>query len=95
MQELQYVESASEWLSDTRFVAAKFYPGDELIDSAGDVYSLAGADSGTLQHTGVTLSADAVLELVKQHASVCGHCCVSKMGASSRAEAIQLVQHIE
>ena len=91
VDELLFVGSLNLWESDAEFNPARFQPGDRLIDTSGGVYSLGGlkpiADN--------VLSHEQVLELVRQHASVCGQCCVSKMGAPSIRDAIQMVQHIE
>lgn len=90
--ELLYAGSIEDWQSNSEMGGASFQAGDLLIDSAGRVYNLVtGADYNDQQQR--TLAE--VIELVRQHASVCGHCCVSKLGAPSIRDALQLVDLIE
>ncbi len=93
--ELTYVDSLQQWSTDPDCAMKQFQVNDILIDSQGAVYTLVQVDSTGLQEKVDRLSLDQVLELVKQHASVCGQCCVSKMGAPSIAAAIQMVRYIE
>ncbi len=86
--ELEYVASAEQW--QAHYVSGKYLPDDKLIDSAGRCFSI-----GTSDADFVLLSLEELLELVRLHASVCGHCCVSKMGAPDVAAAVELVGGIE
>lgn len=94
-EELTYVDSLQQWSTDPDCAAKNFQVNDLLIDSEGAVYSLVQLESTPLPEKPDRLSLDQVLELVKLHASVCGQCCVSKMGAPSIAAAIQMVRYIE
>lgn len=94
-EELLFVGSERDWLLNPEIVSVQFQAGDLLIDSDGQVYSLAGKGPSALQGSSEQLSLEEVLDLVRQHASVCGHCCVSKMGAPSIGAALQLVEVIE
>jgi len=91
IDELLFVGSQQQWESEADFKPVRFQPGDQLIDAAGSVFSL--GENELVESDAVTL--DQVLDLVRQHASVCGQCCVSKMGAPSITDAIRMVEHIE
>lgn len=91
IDELVFVGSQQLWDTDTNLSSAGFQVGDRLIDAIGGVYEL---DMG-VSPTDESLTLEQVLELVQQHASVCGQCCVSKMDVPSIYEAIKLVEHIE
>ena len=93
--ELLFIGSQQDWLSNPEIGNVRFQGGDVLIDSEGVVYPLAGGRAAALQGSSHCLSLDEALDLVRQHASVCGHCCVSKMGAPSIRAALQLVAVIE
>lgn len=86
--ELDYVETEAQWKS--HYAGGKYLPDDQLIDSAGRCYLPGVPDSVVTQ-----LELDDVLELVRLHASVCGHCCVSKMGAPDVGSAVGMVGVID
>lgn len=94
-EELLFVGSPQDWLANPEIGNSRFQAGDTLIDSDGRVYPLKGDRATAVQSSSQQLSLQEVLELVRQHASVCGHCCVSKMGAPSIGAALQLVEVIE
>lgn len=91
--ELIYIESEDQWLAE--LAAGQLEAGDRLIDSAGVVFAPDKEDTSCLFASSDPMTLDGILQLVRKHASVCGHCCVSKMGAPSRVDAIQLVKEIE
>lgn len=93
--ELLFIGSLKDWLANPEIGNVRFQAGDTLIDSTGQAYPLLGIGSAAVQGASKQFSLQEVLELVRQHASVCGHCCVSKMGAPSIAAALQLVEVIE
>ena len=90
--ELSYVASASQW--QMHYQSGKYLPDDVLVDSSGLQLSLSSAGDATLPEPRQLALSD-VLEIVRAHASVCGHCCVSKMGAPDIASAVELVGGIE
>ena len=94
-EELLFISSQQDWLTNPEIGNVRFQAGDSLIDSAGLLYPLAGSRDSALQGGSQQLLLEEVLDLVREHASVCGHCCVSKMGAPSIAAALQLVEVIE
>jgi len=71
-------------------VASCWQPGDQLIDSGGKRYIQDNNDwvsDGTLDHT-------MVLQLVRQHASACGQCCVSKLYLPTIRQLVQMVDDL-
>ncbi|MEM7259565.1 MAG: DUF4144 family protein [Pseudomonadota bacterium] len=90
--ELHYVAGAVEWQALLR--QAQLQLGDTLIDSQGRRFTTNGGDLELLRYQ-EQLTLEQVLDLVRQHASVCGHCCVSKMGAPGIAQAVAMVGQID
>jgi hypothetical protein len=88
--ELMYVPSVARW--HALKTSSEVQSGDRLIDSRGALFTIV-ADEPTGPEVQLTL--DEVIILVRQHASLCGHCCVSKLGASGIAEAVAMVRGIE
>lgn len=68
--------------------------GDMLVDSGGMSFAL-NSDGVASEQPQQQMTLEEVLALVRRHASVCGHCCVSKMGAPGIAQAVALVDEIE
>ncbi len=94
--ELLFLPTEDAWLVHLNATPAR--SGDRLIDSRGICHVVEDAqatDAHIDAQFPVQLSLDEVLQLVRQHASVCGHCCVSKMGAPGIAQAVALVKEID
>ncbi len=91
--ELQFVGSAGQWTGSADFQHVRYADDDWLIDSSGQVF---GALDETLSGLAIVdrLSLEQVVQLVRHHASVCGECCVSKMGAPSIEASIRLVDEL-
>lgn len=66
-----------------------------LIDAHGCVFKWAAGTTGaTYRATEKQLPLPDVVELVRRHAALQGHCCVAKIGAGSITQAIALVEHL-
>ena len=68
----------------------------ELIDSDGRLYTEYANDPASieLRYADRCYLLSEVVQLVRQHAALQGHCCVAKIGASSIPQAIQIVEHL-
>ena len=90
--ELSYVASVSQWRELCK--SSKYLPDDFLVDSSGLQIALSSSvDSTSLESRQLELIE--VIEIVRAHASVCGHCCVSKMGAPDIASVVGMISVIE
>lgn len=66
-----------------------------LIDVRGSVFKWAVTTSGaSYRATGKQLPLPDIVDLVRRHAALQGHCCVAKIGAGSITQAIALVGHL-
>lgn len=83
--ELLHVSNKSAWDDDVDLCQFDYEKEDYLIDSQGKTYALTEKVDGCVEPTLLEeiLSHDEVLSLIKSHASLLGHCCVSKLNASS------------
>ena len=89
--ELEYVASQAEWENDPALSGFRYSESDQLIDSAGVIYSLEDGSDGTVlvKDTGDKITLDQMTILVREHASELGNCCVSKLGFYSISEAVR------
>lgn len=81
----------SEASGQQLLVADALQKDDALIDSDGSRFVVSTDGELRLENH---LSLAEVLTLARQHASVCGECCVSKMSAPDIASAVALIEHI-
>lgn len=94
--ELAFIGSQAEWETDAALHRFWFKATDVLIDSAGLCYSLSEQSSGlTIPKPKDVISLDAIIDLVRAHASQSGACCVSKFSAASIREAILAVEDLQ
>ncbi|QSA96554.1 hypothetical protein JWZ97_15220 [Methylococcus sp. EFPC2] len=95
--ELTFINSPEEINSHPDLHDIRFNPGDVLIDAAGKVHALRNAlgHIEIAQESEVALTLDFVVELVRKHASICGECCISKISATTIAEAIHLINDMQ
>ncbi len=102
--ELIYLGSEQDWRLQTQ---SHIDEGSHLLDISGVTYRLSLAhptESSILQQQDKHLNwriADKpfrlhqVLALVRQHASVSGHCCTAKLGAESMEQIFEIMKYIE
>ncbi len=70
--------------------------GEQLIDSAGKIFSLSCDDKALDLHpTGEVMVLNDFLGLVKAHAAQGGSCCVAKLHAPSIVDAMAIVVSLE
>jgi hypothetical protein len=98
--ELGFFSSQSAWDDVGLHVSghqASYQALDVLIDSSGEIYSIANKINGLVEPapSGRTATLHELIEMVRAHASVLGSCCVSKFYAASIPEAILMVNSIE
>ncbi len=91
--ELEFIATEAEWWS--HYAEKRYLPDDRLVDSSGNSFQLNNSGAENFLNSLPPLSLDEVLDMVRSHASVCGHCCVSKMGAPDIASAVALVGDID
>ena len=91
--ELTFISSESEWECDPDLHFFSYEDGDVLIDSAGAIYTLDQRIDNCIQpkSTGRYFDKDDVLEIVKEHFSFIGQCCVSKFAINTIAEGVAIV----
>ena len=91
--ELVYVSSEDEWIRDAASHLYNHSDGDCLIDSSGDIFSLARAQD--IIHdppaTGDRISLESFIRLVRIHASNSHRCCIEKINFRNIAEGISLI----
>ena len=88
--ELTHISCESEWLGDADLHLFAYDEGDRLIDSSGQAFSLAHREGSWVTPTilNEVFQAEAVIELVRKHASSVGECCAAKVSFNSIQEAI-------
>lgn len=90
--ELLFVANRAEWVALQQ--SSVLQTGDVVIDSSGLGFAI-DAKLRLPERVSKAFTHEQVIELVRQHAAVCGHCCVSKLGAQGIAEAVALVGNID
>lgn len=95
--ELTFVDSASEWESDVDLHCFSYEEGDRLVDSTGGMYTLNQSVANCVkpEATGLSFDKDEILEMIKEHFSSIGECCVSKFGIKTIAEGIRFVGTVD
>lgn len=93
--ELIYISSLTEWQNDEEMLLYIFSERDVLIDSVGKVYSLPMLQQNIDSDDFIAVaSVDNILELVKAHAAVTGHCCIEKINCQTVSDAVELVKDL-
>jgi len=94
--ELTYVASQVEWDADKYLNSFSYDLTDVLIDSSGMTFRLSSDTEGRAipAITDDRVSLEALTDLVRNHASQLGNCCVSKLYFYSITEAIAGVADI-
>lgn len=101
--ELGFVADQMQWNEDVDLHAFAYAPMDVLVDSTGQLFGLDGRQHGKVfpqvldeaVHLSNTVNLEQVTDWVRAHASELGHCCVSKLGFYSIAEAIRSVAEFD
>lgn len=96
-EELGYVADASAWEREVGPQGAYLNPDDVLVDSAGISFSASDAADGqkVLQRSQANINLDEILNWVRAHASMQGHCCVAKLYAASIAEVFGILKSLD
>jgi len=96
-EELGYVTDASGWETEVGAGGAYLGTADILIDSRGAAFSIVNQGEGinALMPTQSAVSMDELLTWVRAHASLQGHCCVSKLYASSVGEVFSILKSLD
>ena len=96
-EELGYVADASEWETEVGMGGAYLGAADILIDSRGAAFSVVSQGEGlkVLTPTQRAVGMDELLTWVRAHASLQGHCCVSKLYASSIGEVFSILKSLD
>ena len=94
--ELVYVGDQSEWDNDADLYYFEYDESDRLIDSSGDIYTLAKPINKHVkpEASGNSMSLVEILSLVKAHAAQTGSCCVAKLYAPTISEAFKIVESL-
>jgi hypothetical protein len=96
-EELGYVADASGWETEVGAGGAYLGAADILIDSRGASFSIVIQGDGFKVVTPAqeTIAMDELLTWVRTHAALQGHCCVSKLYASSMGEVFSILQSLD
>ena len=96
-EELGYVADASSWETEVGVGGAYLGGADILIDSRGAAFSVVNQGEGinVLTPSQRAIGMDELLTWVRVHASLQGHCCVSKLYASSIGEVFSILQSLD
>ena len=94
--ELIYVSDQAEWDNDADLLYFEYDESDYLIDSSGEIYSLAKRQNKYLEpkSRGKTMTLQDILGLIKAHAAQKGSCCVAKLYAPTIIEAFKIVKSL-
>jgi len=95
--ELTYVHTEKEWLSDAGSHLYHHRDDDQLIDSSGRIFSLNHVDDNTImpENTGKQILLEDFIRLVRIHASSSHRCCIEKINFRTIAEGISLVNSLK
>ena len=91
--ELTYIRNQLDWECDADLDVFDCDEGDLLIDSKGQVFALSNrnADSIVATPDDQTLSCAEVAELIRNHFSSVGECCISKFRPGSIEECLRIL----
>lgn len=91
--ELGFVSTQADWESELDLGHFLYGALGQMIDSEGSIYDLTRCIDGTAlpKPTGDSIELATLTDLVRTHVSQLGHCCVSKLGFYSIAEAVAAV----
>ncbi len=89
--ELIYVKDEQQFLSDTGIQNMLLQAEDRLIDSKGNVYNLSKNIKLEIIPSKTSISLNEAKELLQNHLSSLGTCCVAKFDAHSVEEAFRYV----
>ncbi|RTR31566.1 hypothetical protein EKG39_12650 [Shewanella atlantica] len=98
--ELVYLASEHDWLLER---LTHIEQTDRLLDASGVTYELALAPHSQFQPdkqlswqlSDEPLRLPQILDLVRQHASLSGHCCTAKLRAESMEQVFEIMKFLE
>ena len=96
-EELGLITDVSGWETEVGVGATHLSTADILIDARGASFSLLEQNDGSkaLVPTQSAVEIDQLLTWVRAHASLQGHCCVSKLYASSIDEVFAILKSLD
>ena len=87
--ELQLLENLAQWQQET----AHLYPQElQIIDSQGHSYQWQG-EAFYLATEQISLAT--IIDWVRAHASLNGHCCTAKLGANDIIQVFDMMRYLE
>ncbi len=91
--ELTFVSDGQQWRNDADLSCYEYQQDDCMVDSVGAVFTLPKNDGGAIipLKGENCLSLVEVINLVKEHFSSIGECCVSKIAPRSISEGITML----
>jgi len=91
--ELVYLTSEQEWQLEQQ---NHLEESSRLLDAVGVTYILSPAYTGlSWLVSNKPLCLSEILDLVREHASILGHCCTAKMGAESIEQIFEIMKFLE
>ncbi|WP_394388714.1 DUF4144 family protein [Shewanella woodyi] len=93
-KELIYLESKSAWLIESQHTIDI---EAQLIDTLGKSYQLQEAVGRVpkWKETSQHIRLERLIEMIKIHASLTGHCCSAKLGAKDFPQAFEIIRYLE
>ncbi len=91
--ELTYITDQIEWENDADLSACDYDEGDLLIDSCGQAFALYNLTTELIESNPEheKLSCTDISELIRNHFSSIGECCISKLNPSSIEECMRIL----
>ena len=92
--ELTYVADWQSWLADKDLSSVYYGQADHLIDSDGQLFALTDQYDGVINPLalGKSLTTTEVADLLRQHFTVTGACCIAKIQPDSIASCLTMLQ---
>ncbi len=92
--ELTYITDRIEWENDADLSGFDYDQGDMLIDSSGQVFALNDLNTQLTEQipTNEKLNCTDITELIRNHFSSIGECCVAKLNPGSIEECMRILR---
>lgn len=87
--QLQLIDEMSQWQQETLHLCQQEL---QIIDSQGDSYHW---QAETFHPAAKQISLQTIIDWVRAHASLNGHCCTAKLGASNIAQVFDMMYYLE
>jgi len=92
--ELGFVSDENEWVNDADLSSFEYADGDFLVDSSGNTFSLGAMKNNQVipEMEGRQLDCMEATQLIREHLSATGQCCVAKMKPLSLEECMSILE---